>query len=391
MRKLIILLSLASAIVESPVRAAWASGGGELFRDAQNPWFVQNTAQVNYCILMDEEHFGVDESTIDRNITLALDYWKQEFARTPPVTGDRVKIVVATQKFVKTSCHNSTDLVFQMGYLDGKQIKEIGDPTHYISTAIRTSYDSVHLKGRGFVYLAPQTGPLKVNDDRLVPDPWSRDNNGRLLMVLIHELGHVFGIPHLSGSAVGFSGVATMSAGFPEWILNNKLQIGIDPYRLPPFFQLDESQKVTIVDRCYDQDDQINHAARTFFDIPNHWHCIKASYQGGLLSLYASREYKDHRELIGTATLDAKGRYTIQDAITIWLPREQAVFPNHDAESSGYVFSSWFFQTEKKGIYQSRRSPSKRPIMVTLPRYFVEGRIGGVLDGNLYLDLLSGI
>jgi hypothetical protein len=391
MRIFIILLSLALAMVESPVRAAWASGGGELFLDAQNPWFVQNTTQVNYCILMDKEHFGVDESTIDRTITSALDYWKKEFARTPPVTEDGVKIAVATQKFVKTSCQISTDLVFQMGYLDGKQIKEIGDPTHYISTAIRTSYDSVHLKGRGFVYLAPQTGPLKVNDDRLVPDPWSRDNNGRLLMVLIHELGHVFGIPHLSGSSVGFSGRAIMSAGFPEWLVNKKLKVGIDPLRLPSFFQFDENQEVTIFDRCYDQDDQINEAARAFFDIPNNWHCIKAIYQGGLFSLYASREYKDQKELIGTAKLDAKGRYTIQDALTIWLPREQAVFPDHDAESSGYVFSSWFFQTEKKGIYQSRLSSHKRPIIVTLPQYFIDGRLGGVLDGNLYLDLLSGI
>ena len=32
----------------------WVSSGGELFSDAHNPWFVRNTKDVNYCVVVDE-------------------------------------------------------------------------------------------------------------------------------------------------------------------------------------------------------------------------------------------------------------------------------------------------------------------------------------------------
>ena len=32
-------------------RASWISaGGGELFKDAHNPWFLKNVTSVNYCL-----------------------------------------------------------------------------------------------------------------------------------------------------------------------------------------------------------------------------------------------------------------------------------------------------------------------------------------------------
>jgi hypothetical protein len=101
---------------------AWSSGGGELVKDADNPWFLQNTKEVRYCIKVDRENFHVSEGAIDRSIHAALDYWKKEFAKAFSPAG---MVVLGTQKFLKTACSSGTDLAFQFGHLNGELIERI--------------------------------------------------------------------------------------------------------------------------------------------------------------------------------------------------------------------------------------------------------------------------
>ncbi len=55
MRQLCFLLTL---LAFPTLWAGWTSGGGELLRTAINPWFIQNTKVVHYCVLADEKNFG---------------------------------------------------------------------------------------------------------------------------------------------------------------------------------------------------------------------------------------------------------------------------------------------------------------------------------------------
>src|SRR4051812_27862966 len=51
----------------------WVSGGGELVRDTQNPWFIQNTASVSYCIEVDPNHFKAPRDRIEAVVKTAFD------------------------------------------------------------------------------------------------------------------------------------------------------------------------------------------------------------------------------------------------------------------------------------------------------------------------------
>ena len=101
--------------------AAWSSGGGELIKDANNPWFIQNTQQVRYCIRQDQAVFHVKPEQVEQGIAAAIGYWKNEFALTSrPMPGG---IEVGTQEFKRVDCGDNVELVFQFGYLDQEQLQ----------------------------------------------------------------------------------------------------------------------------------------------------------------------------------------------------------------------------------------------------------------------------
>jgi len=220
-----------STIATGTAQAAWSSGGGgEVIKDARNPWFLQNTPSVDVCIIHDEEHFDIgalESSDLERMVQDALSYWKYEFSQAfTPWPAVRV----ATQRFrvvdlitinksgVVKSCAPTTDLTVQFGYLNTEQrnyLKDRGQATKdFISFAIRTSYDSVNLRGKGFIYLAADSGELKFEGPDLIAKPWSMGTGGLIHATLKHELGHVFGIPHMGSSL--------MNAGYLEQVFKTK-------------------------------------------------------------------------------------------------------------------------------------------------------------------------
>lgn len=61
-----------------PLIAGWTSSGGETLKDKINPWFFQNTTQVNYCILVDQQNFGQSIENIRYRIRKSLQIWKHQ-------------------------------------------------------------------------------------------------------------------------------------------------------------------------------------------------------------------------------------------------------------------------------------------------------------------------
>jgi hypothetical protein len=180
-----------------------SSGGGNGYSNRNNPWFLENTAEVRYCIDIDEEAMGVSAARAAQLVQEALQYWKTSFAQAATkeyLDGEIVpygQLRVATQSFVHVPCSEATPLRFQLGTLaDKEQAALVGEGHDLIGLAMRTRYDNVNLRGSGFVFITPQTGPLRTRAVGFSSEAWSVCDGCLLLLALKHELGHVFGVSH---------------------------------------------------------------------------------------------------------------------------------------------------------------------------------------------------
>ena len=212
-----------------------ASGGGVIHRDALNPWFLENTRTVRYCIDIDVDNFGVSADEASRQVTSALNEWTatlrlsddEYYGANELVPFGQIRI--GTQNFVELSCSDAAelDLRFQLGRLTAEQQANFNNPKEFVGIAVRTEYDISRLKGRGFIYLSPVSGPLAPNHQRMHPAAWSQHDFMPLKVVLKHELGHIFGMDHQQDSF--------MDDKWPELIVERQFLQDLTPGALEYF------------------------------------------------------------------------------------------------------------------------------------------------------------
>src|SRR4051812_18291271 len=92
---------LTAVLFATPAMAGWVSGGGELQTDASNPWFLENTRDVHYCIEI-APGFPHEKTRLKALIETAVSYWQDEFSRSVITSADSLQ--VATQRFWETEC-----------------------------------------------------------------------------------------------------------------------------------------------------------------------------------------------------------------------------------------------------------------------------------------------
>jgi hypothetical protein len=210
------------------------SGGGELVADAHNPWFLQNTPVVKYCITSSSEFEWDDDhwTKIDAAFQSAVAYWNEQIKLAEPYQKSRLpdgsKLSLGGQEFVHIGCNDEmVDLTLSLGVLNDEQLAAIKDPARFAAITVRTSYDPEDLRGRGFIYIAPDRGPRAFKGLNLVDDAWTQgDHNNLLRLTFIHELGHIFGLQHRDHDSLNL-----MSSKFVETILqrdNYRAYLNVD-------------------------------------------------------------------------------------------------------------------------------------------------------------------
>ncbi len=305
----------------------WTGGGGLIAKDSNNPWWVKNTRDVNVCVEIDEENFGISAARAMEIAQGSIAWWTSNLAGEKDLTG------IGTQTFHVTSeCNAQTDLRIQFGVLSSQQQAQwkqsvAEPPQQYAGIAIRTEYDKIQMRGKGFIYLSPQKGSLQLDLAAYqTPNPWSFGNGRLAAIILMHELGHVFGYQH--GSAL------LMSPNFIDDIFepssaDNIAKRNADPFAGDPNFSNPFELKRLSVGAYLAADESPD--ARAFYGLPKGelflvWQWTERNFS---LFILPSRDAWDKRMLHASADLSVGFRSWIDDTLSIssvYLPPGNQVF-----------------------------------------------------------------
>ena len=179
------------------------------FADA---WVLGDKNKINYCYNLALD-FGVDSHIAENEIKAALDVWKtyitakkineslessfhQGHNSSDPVQIEKSKSFhLSINSNLLPHCDGSENIKFYLGYEDSNISALKAAYFNPTAFAHRSQFDSMTGVGQGVIWLAKQKalGPEKGD----YPN-WSLKN--RLRGVLIHELGHFYGVGHIDGT-----------------------------------------------------------------------------------------------------------------------------------------------------------------------------------------------
>ena len=250
--------------------------------------------------------------------------------------------------------------------------------------AVRESYDTRNMVGKGFVYLAADSGPLRPDALDMLSTPW----HGFVLEgVLIHELGHVFGIGH--------RGVREqiMSPGWPEMLVTTGGRgdaVRSQP-EMPNFIRY-MGGKGLVDGFCGNGESYYNLVAKFFGFSP--------TVQGVFLTAHddlvdvevvpkiQSDCFKsDPRELVGTIELTGQSIGGFDPIVTVYLPPEQTVFPTQTKEAR-YV-NVLAIRLDRVGTYRAKNGSVTRKVLVHLSPDLFGSKIAGVMDGDIIPNVME--
>lgn len=296
--------------------AGWgSSGGGEIYDDLTNPWFLKNVSEVRYCISVGSS-FSVPKDQAKQIVKASIDYWKSEFLRTANHSGGNSNILsLGLQNFTEVECAaGSIDLEFDFGFesLSPDQKNFLVDARKYIGIAIRTDYDTKKMRGKGFIYISSDTGAnmyQNPNSALITSNAWHQKN--LLQYALLHEIGHTFGLPHAGGGL--------MAQTFLEQILNQKISgvfssQGIDSYLSPNLS----------IESC----DNLNLATKQFFGVSANTRCLRLdALVNGNYTVSSTADQKTY-QAIGTLSAPMPNLFDIRSkpVVVLNLTEDQTVF-----------------------------------------------------------------
>lgn len=368
-------IALVIASTASADRGGWVASGGELFRDGKNPWWVKNTTSVDYCIEFDSATISTDLASTKTAILDAIAYWKSEFGVTDlkkiPTLGNGFANV-ATQTFNEvTKCGADTPLQFRIGYgsLTKEEIEFLDNPIRFVGVSVRKEYDTKSMAGKGIVYIASDMGTnaydTSAGGKAFFPKAWSEQR--LLTYALIHEMGHVFGIPHM--------GTGVMSEVFLEQLLNKGF---VDFYRtnaIQTFLTPPMNFEVCSLAGSFDA---------TFFLLPATTACIRieGKIQDGSFDWQVYSRESGAKEAPAGTIRGAKLNdlaLSMKPAVIVQLPDQQTVFDLIERQGNPFMIGPVFAEGAAKGVFKGTVGHRTYDVQVELraDSIVVTGLVGG--------------
>jgi hypothetical protein len=229
-----------------PALAGSKSHGGDTrYPYEGTAWFGKGDRTVKYCVEIDSE-FNVNAENVDAEIHHALRTWRSYLEKKLDISTDILRAEVSVKFEKQHSCNGNPDLSFYFGGtpdLVKDQLPHYNDP---VAFAYRTEYDMKNSWGKGFIWV---TNPKIFKLGRWPNSPfdflmdWNRPF--ALRGILLHELGHVFGIEHVEGTI--------MTENILEFIAAHSLNADVQPGGLAdtPLYQIDDRSEILTCSHQY--------------------------------------------------------------------------------------------------------------------------------------------
>lgn len=353
MKSLLLLLLVFSS--HAFAQGGFVSSGGELFRDAKNPWFVRNTTEVKYCIKHDAATFSASLDEIRKAIQEGLKYWKDEFARNQSFLQPGF-VEIGTQSFHEVNCSDSPEIEFLFGYptLDKEGLEFLKDPRKFIGVTVRTKYDLAQLKAKGFVFFSSDLGEQSYdNNGALIKEAWRRP---RILQyAVLHELGHIFGIPHM--------GTGLMSEVFLNQILDKTLVRNYEKYPIEPFLSPGKN-----LENCINASPSL-----TWFGGSTGNQCVLISMIAprGPWKVYSKKNAEDTQpvelgEIISLNSDFMNMGLRGKPVLLLQLPEEQKVFTPKETLFRSFMVGPFMREEGLTGTYISKANQRPQPVYVNM-------------------------
>ncbi len=358
-------------------------GGGGLVLDRNNPWFMQNTKDVKYCVEVSTDQFSATGDLVQKSIDGAIRYWNEEYASAViPVFDTRIEPVrIAAQEFKKVGCGDSPDLVLQFGVMHPGQEKDIPHSEEFAGATIRTKYDPVNMKGAGYIYISPDRGPWRFKGaPKDIQDFWSYSEGGLLFNVLVHEMGHVFGLQHTEDSVMSERYIEQIMSEFTDYYAKFN-----DPI---PFFKFTRKS-------IWSWGMSVGAAGMpkkisAFFAVPSETRGIYfRQAQGNTLAVNIIDENRTETEA-GTIYLEKPNAKTYKEAQSIYLPEVNNVFhiPDHYPQPIKLLPGPHMEFEVRNGIYISHDGLTRRDLVIGLRPAGPDGLIlGGMINGRIDMNI----
>ena len=185
-----VLIILCMATAGHTFAGAGSSGGGDRYKvDFEAAWFIGDQP-INYCIEMADD-FPIGKEKALTTIQAVISQWKDYVTRKKIEEKETIKLNF--NYHYTEQCSSQTELTFYLGIETPRVRKAKTNFSDPIAFAQKESYDFKSGLGRGLVWI--KTNPIH-NTNNL--HPWER--NDSFYGILLHEFGHIFGVPHVPGT-----------------------------------------------------------------------------------------------------------------------------------------------------------------------------------------------